>query len=154
MEILNTDGRCSWQRGKKKNKLSNCGTPRRQQMPPSLLSRRPVSVLSDGFKCLAVSGSAPRADPVLVLLPELSGSTDIISQTKLIKINILIENKQTSYRRSALWMFTFNHDRLCYLFLLFFFLLYLLKMALSSSSFTKEEKGWSLDEDKADEYWQ
>lgn len=80
-----------------------------------------MSVLSDGFKCLAVSGSAPRADPVLVLLPEMSGSTDLISQTELTKINMLIENKLTSYRRSAVWMFTFYHDRLCYLFLLGFF---------------------------------
>lgn len=76
-----------------------------------------MSVLSDGFKCLAVSGSAPRAD--LVLLPEISGSTDLKSQTELIKINMLIEYKQTSCRRSAVWMFTFNHDRVC-LFLLFF----------------------------------
>lgn len=30
---------------------------------------------------------------MLVLLPELSGSTDLISRMELIKINMLIENK-------------------------------------------------------------
>lgn len=38
----------------KRNKLSNHGTLRRQYMPPSLLSRGPMSALSECLKCLAI----------------------------------------------------------------------------------------------------
>lgn len=40
----------------KRNKLSNHGTPCQQYMPPSLLSRGPMSGLSEYLKCLAICG--------------------------------------------------------------------------------------------------
>lgn len=71
--------------------------------------------------------------------PELSGSTNLMSQTQLININMVKENKQRSYRRSAMWMFSFNHDRCFFFIWICFFLLYHLKMTLSCSSFKRKK---------------